>query len=89
MMTRMAQAAGKVAVGVRSTPRALKRERIFNLLTARLKSCPSQNPLESDPKTRPNQNFSARCEVVLFPLLHGDLETLLRAATTTLPRSSE
>jgi len=42
------QAAEKVAEGGKSTPRALKRGHIFNDLTARLKSCPSQNPRESE-----------------------------------------
>src|ERR1039457_2928294 len=42
------QLAEKVVEGARSTPQALKRGHIFNDLTARLKSCPSQNPSESE-----------------------------------------
>jgi hypothetical protein len=36
-----------------------KAQHIFNDLTARVNSCPSQN--------RPNRSFSAACEVVPFP----------------------
>src|ERR1019366_7825767 len=39
------QLAEKVVEGARSTPQALKRGHIFNDLTARLKSCPSQKPV--------------------------------------------
>src|ERR1019366_248732 len=39
------QLAGKVVEGARSTPQALKRGHIFNDLTARLKSSPSQKPV--------------------------------------------
>ena len=42
------QAAEKVVEGAKSTPQALKRGHIFNDLTARVNSCPSQNPLESE-----------------------------------------
>jgi hypothetical protein len=42
------QAAEKLAKRAKGSPRALKRRQIFNDLTARLKSCPSQNPLESE-----------------------------------------
>jgi hypothetical protein len=42
------QAAEKVAAGANSLPQALKRGHIFNDLTARLKSCPSHTPRESE-----------------------------------------
>jgi hypothetical protein len=46
--TRPEQAAEKIVEDAKSTPQALKRGHIFNDLTARVNSCPSQNPLESE-----------------------------------------
>ncbi|SPE44377.1 hypothetical protein SBA7_350010 [Candidatus Sulfotelmatobacter sp. SbA7] len=40
------QAAEKIITSARSIPRALKRGHIFQRLTARVNSCPSQNLLE-------------------------------------------
>src|SRR5208282_1987923 len=42
------EAAEKVVERVRSTPQALKRGHIFDDLTARVNSRPSQNPLEPE-----------------------------------------
>jgi hypothetical protein len=42
------QAAEEVVDGAKSTPRALKREHIIDEQAARLKSCPSPNPRESE-----------------------------------------
>jgi hypothetical protein len=42
------QAAEKVIESAKSTPQALKRGHILNDLAARVNSCPSQNPSESE-----------------------------------------
>ena len=50
------EAAEKFDKTAKSSPQALKRIRIFNDLTTRVNSCPSQN--------RPHRSFSAACSVV-------------------------